>query len=113
VLETATVRFAFDRWELDERAQATLADVLKRVERQGALLLTLEGYTDATGSDGYNFELSRKRAEAVRRFVVDRGVNLRRIEFIGFGETHPAADNLTPAGRAQNRRVLIKLIATE
>jgi OOP family OmpA-OmpF porin len=113
VVDTATVRFAFDRWDLDDRAQTALGEVLGRLDGRNGLVLILEGYTDAVGSDGYNFELSRKRAEAVRRFMVDRGVTLRRIEFIGFGETHPAKDNATPAGRAENRRVHIKLIATE
>jgi outer membrane protein OmpA-like peptidoglycan-associated protein len=113
MVDSATVRFAFDHWDLDDRAQSALADLLKRLEGQSAVVLTLEGHTDSIGTDGYNFELSRKRAEAVRRFIVDRGINLRRIEFIGFGETHPSTTNATPAGRAENRRVLIKLIAGE
>jgi outer membrane protein OmpA-like peptidoglycan-associated protein len=113
VVETAVVQFAFDRWELDGRAQAVLGEVLKRLEQDPALLVTLEGFADSVGRDGYNFELSRKRAEAVRRFIVDRGVGLRRIEHIGFGETHPVADNATAEGRAKNRRVVIKIAAGE
>jgi outer membrane protein OmpA-like peptidoglycan-associated protein len=113
VLETAVVQFAFDRWDLDARAQAALGDVLKRLQQDPTLLVTLEGFTDSVGTDGYNFELSRKRAEAVRRFIVDRDVGLRRIEHIGFGETHPTADNAAADGRAKNRRVVIKLITAE
>jgi outer membrane protein OmpA-like peptidoglycan-associated protein len=112
-VETAVVQFAFDRWTLDARAQAVLADVVTRLQQDPTLLVTLEGFADSVGSDGYNFELSRKRAEAVRRFLVDRGVGLRRIEHIGFGETHPVADNATPAGRARNRRVVIKVAGAE
>jgi outer membrane protein OmpA-like peptidoglycan-associated protein len=111
--DTVTVSFAFDRWTLDARAQAVLGDLLKRLVADPALLVTLEGYTDSVGTDGYNFELSRKRAEAVRRFIVDGGVGVRRIEHIGFGETHPAADNATAGGRARNRRVVIKLVPAE
>jgi outer membrane protein OmpA-like peptidoglycan-associated protein len=113
VLETVVVQYAFDRWDLDPRAQTALGDVLKRLQQDPTILVTLEGFTDSVGPDGYNFELSRKRAEAVRRFIVDRNVGLRRIEHIGFGETHPVADNAAADGRAKNRRVVIKLTAAE
>jgi outer membrane protein OmpA-like peptidoglycan-associated protein len=113
VAATAVVQFAFDRWELDPRAQAVLVDVVRRLEQNPTLLVTLEGFADSVGSDGYNFELSRKRAEAVRRFIVDRGVGLRRVAHIGFGETHPVADNANAEGRAKNRRVVIQMAAGE
>lgn len=69
--------------------------------------ITVEGYTDARGSEDKNQQLSQKRADAVRRFLVDHGVPSERVTAVGKGESNPVADNDTPEGRAMNRRVEI------
>jgi outer membrane protein OmpA-like peptidoglycan-associated protein len=106
---TVVVNFGFDRWELDATARATLAGVVKQLKETADLVVDLEGHTDSVGTERYNLELSQRRAEAVRRFLVEQGIELHRIHFIAFGEAHPVADNKTPVGRAQNRRSVVKL----
>ncbi|MBP6730586.1 MAG: PorP/SprF family type IX secretion system membrane protein [Chitinophagales bacterium] len=67
--------------------------------------ITIKGYTDSIGSDLYNVELSRKRAQAVRNYLFNQGVESERMQFIGMGKVDPIADNGTDKGREQNRRV--------
>nr|PZN61846.1 MAG: hypothetical protein DIU62_12980 [Pseudomonadota bacterium] len=68
----------------------------------------IEGHTDSSGSDEYNLRLSQRRAEAVMKYLVDGGVPASRLRAQGFGESQPVADNSTPEGRAQNRRVVLR-----
>jgi outer membrane protein OmpA-like peptidoglycan-associated protein len=67
------------------------------------------GHTDSTGSDAYNEDLSKRRADAVADYLALRGVSRARIATIGYGERYPVADNATDEGRARNRRVEIKI----
>lgn len=72
-------------------------------------LVDVTGHTDSTGSDGYNFELSQRRAMSVANYLAGQGVDGRRFAVAGFGENRPIATNATEAGRAANRRVEIQL----
>ncbi len=107
--ETAVINFGFDRWDLDDGAQTALLDVVKQLKENPNLVVDLEGFTDGQGPAPYNVQLSQRRVEAVRRFLVEKGVELPRVQAIGLGKTQPVADNSTRDGRAQNRRVVIKL----
>lgn len=69
--------------------------------------VVVEGHTDAVGSDEYNRELSAKRAEAVKRYLVEKGIDGSLVTAVGKGETEPVADNGTDEGRQANRRVKI------
>jgi outer membrane protein OmpA-like peptidoglycan-associated protein len=109
--ETLAVTFAFDKWVLDDGAQTRLLALVKQLAEQPQLSVELEGYTDSTGASAYNIGLSQRRAEAVRRFLVDKGIELPRIHSIGLGDIRPVADNKTKQGRDQNRRVSIRLYA--
>jgi outer membrane protein OmpA-like peptidoglycan-associated protein len=109
--ETLQVQFAFDKWVLDDGAQTRLLALAKQLQEQPQLSLELEGYTDSTGASAYNIQLSQRRAEAVRRFLVEQGVELPRIHSIGLGDIRPVADNKTRQGRDQNRRVMVRLYA--
>lgn len=71
---------------------------------------SIEGHTDSQGNDASNLDLSNRRAASVRKYFEDKGINNSRLKSEGFGETVPIADNATASGRAQNRRVEIKLI---
>lgn len=72
-------------------------------------LARVEGHTDNTGTEAYNMDLSVRRAQAVKNILIQRGVPSSRIEAVGFGESMPIATNDIEAGRAQNRRVEIKI----
>ena len=109
--ETLLVQFEFDKWVLDDGAQTRLLALVKQLEGQPELSVELEGYTDTVGASAYNIQLSQRRAEAVRRFLVEKGVGLPRIHSIGLGDIRPVADNKTKQGRDQNRRVSIRLYA--
>ena len=105
------VQFEFDKWVLDDGTQTRLLALVKQLEEQPQLSVELEGYTDSIGAGAYNIQLSQRRAEAVRRFLVEKGVELPRIHSIGLGDIRPVADNKTKQGRDQNRRVSIRLYA--
>lgn len=72
-------------------------------------VIRVEGHTDSVGSEAYNMDLSRRRAEAVRNLLVQRGVAGSRLEVVAFGESLPVATNDTEAGRQKNRRVELKI----
>jgi outer membrane protein OmpA-like peptidoglycan-associated protein len=109
--ETLVVQFDFDKWMLDDGAQTRLLALVKQLQDQPQLSIELEGFTDTTGPVPYNIQLSQRRAETVRRFLVEKGVELPRIHSIGLGDIRPVADNKTKQGRDQNRRVSIRLYA--
>lgn len=69
----------------------------------------VEGYTDSTGSDSYNQQLSERRAEALRRALIHAGVDAQRIQSVGYGEAYPVASNDSPSSRAMNRRVEVTI----
>lgn len=81
---------------------AKMADILNRYPKTNILIT---GYTDATGTDEYNLELSKKRAESARTVLVDNMVKEKRIYTWGLGAKNPVADNKSAEGRKQNRRV--------
>jgi outer membrane protein OmpA-like peptidoglycan-associated protein len=108
ILLSGTVMFRHDEAILLPEARARLdevAGVLKRMapERQIAIV----GHADATGTDEYNRRLSEKRADAVRSYLLQRGVAAERVVARGLGEQEPIAPNQTAEGRANNRRVEI------
>src|SRR5262249_42354410 len=83
------------------RLQPLVTVLRAHPERQ----VTIEGYTDSIGSESYNLGLSQRRAEAVRDFLMQNGVDASRIIAHGYGASAPVAPNTTEAGRQQNRRV--------
>jgi outer membrane protein OmpA-like peptidoglycan-associated protein len=109
--DTQLVHFGFDKWVLDDGTQTKLLTLVKQLQDQPELTVELEGYTDSTGASAYNVQLSQRRAEAVRRFLVEKGIDQPRIYNIGLGDIRPVADNKTSRGREQNRRVSIRLYA--
>lgn len=111
VQNTATMNFETDSYELSEYAQSTLDQLASQIKDRDNFILEIEGFADATGSETYNNQLTQKRAEAVRRYLAERhSISLFRMHIIGFGEARPVADNLTAEGRAQNRRVQVRLL---
>jgi outer membrane protein OmpA-like peptidoglycan-associated protein len=90
--------------------RSTLDGVAENLVQYPNSLVDVYGHTDSTGSDAFNQTLSERRAQTVANYMTSKGVATARIRWQGFGETMPVADNSTEAGRAQNRRVEIKII---
>ncbi len=103
------VTFAVDSTTISPGFRATLDNVAQSMITYPSSLIDVMGHTDSTGSDSYNLDLSRRRAESVANYLTSRGVSRARIATIGYGEQYPIADNGTPEGRAQNRRVEIRI----
>jgi outer membrane protein OmpA-like peptidoglycan-associated protein len=99
------VLFATGRSELKGGAERMLQQLEDFLEQNPDRRVRIEGFTDSTGSEEFNLELSRRRAEAVRDALVRRGIDSRRIETAGLGEAYPVADNSSAGGRQLNRRV--------
>src|SRR5262245_20357620 len=104
---SGAVLFASGKSTLLPIAQDKLSQVAQALNDQGYKSLLVEGHTDSVGSDTKNQELSQARAEAVRSYLITRGVPQDKIRAAGIGEVRPVADNNTPEGRANNRRVEI------
>ena len=91
---------------------ALMLDALALIAKEDASFqITVVGYADSVGNENYNQELSVRRAEAVKKLLVKKGVAANRINTEGKGESNPAADNGTPEGRALNRRA--ELVVTK
>jgi len=103
------VTFAVNSSTISPNMRQTLDGVAQSMVNYPNSLIDVMGHTDSTGSDQYNLNLSRQRAESVANYLVSRGVSRARLETIGYGEQYPVADNTTEAGRAQNRRVEIRI----
>jgi outer membrane protein OmpA-like peptidoglycan-associated protein len=105
---SGSVLFASDRSDLLPSAQAKLNDVAAALTKQDAeSKIVVEGHTDSQGDASYNQALSQRRAQSVRDYLVSRGMAGDRVTAQGFGLTRPIADNASPEGRANNRRVEI------
>jgi outer membrane protein OmpA-like peptidoglycan-associated protein len=100
------IRFATNSAEILPESGTVLAEIARLLREDPKLELVIEGHTDNVGDAEFNLDLSRRRADAVKRWLADRGgVNEVRLATVGFGLMRPVADNATEEGRAQNRRV--------
>jgi len=99
------INFEFDSSRLTAASKSELDKIAGGLKGQPSMGLTIEGHTDATGSDAYNMKLSKDRASAARAYLISQGVEGSRLEAVGYGETKPIASNSTKDGRAENRRV--------
>ena len=113
-LKTETVQFEFNRSELTDEAKKKLDEVSSAVSSAKRYVIEIQGFTDRTGPEQYNLELSRRRAESVVRYLtMAHQIPLARVYEIGYGEESPVAPNNTREGRGQNRRVEIKVLAVQ
>jgi len=101
------VLFASGKAQLLPGAQSGLNQVADALKQQSETKLLVEGHTDSTGNDATNQSLSKARAEAVQSYLVSRGIPASHVSSVGLGSSRPVADNKTPEGRANNRRVEI------
>ncbi|TDS69526.1 outer membrane protein OmpA [Comamonas sp. JUb58] len=105
--------FDFDKSVLKPEGKAKLDDVASKVKNINLEVIIAVGHTDSIGSDAYNQKLSVRRAEAVKAYLVSKGIDKSRVYTEGKGEKQPVADNKTAAGRAKNRRVEIEVVGTQ
>jgi len=111
--EQKIVMFKFDSDVLNPEAISRLDDLAGLIKGSSTgYVVEIQGFTDSTGTEAYNYRLSERRAASVLRFLVSRSVPVYRISIVGFGRTNPAADNKTAAGREQNRRVEIRVLTS-
>lgn len=112
VVETS-VHFAFNKANLTPKAKEALDQLLAEVPKTKGYLLVIEGDTDSVGSAAYNYKLSERRAEAVVQYLSEKSIPAHKIYVIGLGKDKSAAPNRTADGRAQNRRVEIRLMSND
>ena len=105
------VTFAFDDSRLDGDGQASLDELATQLAAHPRYVMEIVGYADATGPDRYNYRLGEERASSVERYLMTRHtVPPGRVAVVSFGEESPIADNDSSGGRAQNRRVHVRLL---
>ena len=104
--------FDFDKSVLKPEGKAKLDDLASKLQGMNLEVIIAVGHTDSVGTDAYNQKLSVRRAEAVKGYLVSKGIEANRVYTEGKGEKQPVADNKTAAGRAKNRRVEIEVVGT-
>ncbi|MDB5879951.1 MAG: OmpA/MotB domain protein [Variovorax sp.] len=104
--------FDFDKSVLKPEGRAKLDDLVSKISGVNLEVIIAVGHTDSVGSDAYNQRLSVRRAEAVKAYLVTKGIERNRVYTEGKGEKQPVADNRTKEGRAKNRRVEIEVVGT-
>lgn len=104
------VQFRHDSAELTPGSETVLDDVAASLSNYPDLRVELAGYTDSSGADDYNFNLSQRRADSVRAYLISKGVDAANLVARGYGEADPVANNGTADGRAENRRVMMRIL---
>lgn len=104
--------FDFDKAVLKPEAKAKLDDLVSKTQGVNLEVIIAVGHTDSVGADAYNQGLSVRRADAVKNYLVSKGVEKNRVYTEGKGEKQPVADNKTSEGRAKNRRVEVEVVGT-
>ena len=112
VTYAADAFFDFDKSVLKKEGKAKLDDLVGKVKGINLEVIIAVGHTDSVGADAYNQKLSVRRAEAVKAYLVSKGIEKNRVYTEGKGEKQPVADNKTKEGRAKNRRVEIEVVGT-
>lgn len=104
------ITFDFGKSTLKPQFYSALNGVAGTLAEYNQTMIEVVGHTDSVGSDAYNLQLSKQRADSVAAYLEGQGVQAVRIQTLGAGKAYPIADNSTEAGRAQNRRVEIRVV---
>ena len=112
VTYAADAFFDFDKSVIKPEGKAKLDDLADKVKAINLEVIIAVGHTDSVGSDAYNQKLSMRRSQAVKAYLVSKGIDKTRIYTEGKGEKQPVADNKTKDGRAKNRRVEIEVVGS-
>ena len=109
-LSLSGVNFDNDSANLLPEGERILDEAVVALKEDPAATVEIQGHTDSSGSDAYNLALGERRATSVKDYLVAQGVNGDALTVKSYGETEPVADNGTPEGRAENRRVVLKAL---
>ena len=112
VTYAADAFFDFDKSVIKPAGKEKLDDLIGKIKDINLEVIIAVGHTDSVGSDAYNQKLSVRRSEAVKAYLVSKGLEKNRVYTEGKGEKQPVADNKTAEGRAKNRRVEIEVVGT-
>ena len=105
----AEINFLFDKSSLTSNSKNILDNFISKVSEGSYTKINIYGHADSLGTDKYNLELSLKRAESVKNYLINFGIPIQSISIKALGETDPIADNSTRDGRAKNRRVFLEI----
>lgn len=106
----SNVRFDVNKWDIKPKYEQYLDNAAEVLKKNPGVTVIVEGHTDADGSDESNQNLSQKRAESVMNYLTSHGISQDKVTAKGYGESKPIADNTTPEGKAQNRRVELTIV---
>jgi OOP family OmpA-OmpF porin len=106
-----SVEFETNSEALRPGAAGSLNDAATTLNRYPELVVEVAGHTDSDGAESYNLDLSQRRAQTVRNHLINAGIAAARLSARGYGEAQPIASNATAAGKAQNRRVVLRILA--
>jgi OOP family OmpA-OmpF porin len=112
VTYAADAFFDFDKAVLKPEGKAKIDDLVSKIKNINLEVIIAVGHTDFVGTDAYNQKLSVARAEAVKAYLISKGIEKNRIYTEGKGKTQPIADNKTKEGQSKNRRVEIEVVGT-
>jgi OOP family OmpA-OmpF porin len=112
VTYAADAFFDFDKSVLKAEGKAKLDELVSKIKDITLEVIIAVGHTDSVGADAYNQKLSVSRSEAVKAYLVSKGIENNRVYTEGKGEAQPVADNKTGEGRSKNRRVEIEVVGT-
>jgi outer membrane protein OmpA-like peptidoglycan-associated protein len=111
--ENSGVYFATEKSNIAGESEISLLKLIGIFQKYPKTNIIVEGHTDSTGSDSYNMDLSKRRAQSVTDYLSSNGISTSRINTNWYGEEQPKFDNTTPEGRPKNRRVELAIVASE
>ncbi len=104
------VYFDVDKATIKPQSYKQLDELVELMKLKKGMEIEIAGHTDNTGSEAHNKVLSQERAEAIKKYLVKKGINPKRIKAVGYGASEPIATNDTPEGRAKNRRIEVRVL---
>ncbi len=112
-VKLANVFFDVDRFEIKDESKIELDKLVLLLKKFPFMKIEIEGHTDNTGEKSKNLALSQNRAKSVKEYLVKAGIEMTRLNAVGYGDTKPVADNKTPEGKALNRRTVFKVLSVQ
>ena len=104
------IHFGPNKSELYENAKVEIDKLVEEMIKNPTMKIEVAGHTDNVGDDAVNFNVSQKRANAIKAYLIEKGIAEKRVTAKGYGETAPISDNLTEEGRTRNRRIEIRMM---